>query len=223
MTVRTEPETTPAPPVVRRRGRAWRLVAWLLVAAVAAAVVVPLAAFAQVVAASRATDTGRTDVVVVLGASQFWGKPSPVLEARLARGHELYEQQVAPRILTVGGKQPGDRTTEAAAGRAWLTSQGVTGADVVAVPEGRDTLQSLTAVARVMSDHGWQTATIVTDPAHEARSLAIARALGIDAHGAPTLSGAGSGVTFDYLARESAGLAWFWVGERRTIAPVVAS
>jgi uncharacterized SAM-binding protein YcdF (DUF218 family) len=222
VTVRTEPETTPAPPVVRR-GRAWRLVVWLVIAAAAVAVVVPVAAFAQVLTSSRATDTVRTDVVVVLGASQFWGRPSPVLEARLARGRALYEQQVAPRIVTVGGKQPGDRTTEAAAGRAWLTSQGVAGADVVAVPEGHDTLQSLIAVAHLMSDHGWQTATIVTDPAHEARSLAIARALGIEAHGAPTLTGAGSVVTLDYLARESAGLAWFWVGERRTLDPVVAS
>jgi uncharacterized SAM-binding protein YcdF (DUF218 family) len=74
-----------------------------------------------------------------------------------------------------------------------------------------------------MADHGWTSATIVTDPAHEARSIAMARALGIDAHAAPTQSGAGSGLTLDYVARESAGLAWFWVAERRGVAQVVAS
>jgi uncharacterized SAM-binding protein YcdF (DUF218 family) len=224
MTVSTETPTTAAgTAAVRRRGRAGRVLAWVLAAVVAALVLVPAVAALQVVSTARADDTARTDVVVVLGASQFWGRPSPVLESRLARGKALLDASVSSRIVTVGGKQPGDRTTEAEAGRAWLTSHGVRSSSVVAVPEGRDTLGSLQAVAQVMSDHGWTSATIVTDPAHEARSIAMARALGIDAHAAPTQSGAGSGLTLDYVARESAGLAWFWVAERRSVPQVVAS
>lgn len=222
MTVTSDPSTAAAAPAaVRRRGRARRVVAWLLAAVVAVLVLIPAVATGQVMATARADDTAPTDVVVVLGASQFWGRPSPVLESRLARGKALLDGQVASRIVTVGGKQPGDRTTEAEAGRVWLTGHGVAGSSVVAVPEGRDTLESLQAVAALMKDKGWTSATIVTDPAHEARSLAMARALGIDAHAAPTRSGAGSGVTLDYVVRESAGLAWFWVVERRDVAQVV--
>lgn len=218
----TGPAATPGAPA-RRGSRARRAAAWLVVAVLAVLVLVPAVAALQVVTTARADDTARSDVVVVLGASQFWGRPSPVLETRLARGKQLLDSDVAPRLVTVGGKQPGDRTTEAEAGRAWLTAHGVRGSSVVAVPEGRDTLGSLQAVAAVMAEHGWTSATIVTDPAHEARSLAMARALGIDAHGAPTTSGAGSGVTLDYVAREAAGLAWFWVAERRGLQQVVAS
>jgi uncharacterized SAM-binding protein YcdF (DUF218 family) len=226
MTVSTDPPTTgptaaAGPAAAPRRGRARRVVAWLVVAVVAVLVLIPAAAAWQVMSSAKADDTARTDVVVVLGASQFWGRPSPVLESRLARGRSLLDRDVAARIVTVGGKQPGDRTTEAEAGRAWLTSHGVAGSSVVAVPEGRDTLESLQAVAALMQDKGWTSATIVTDPAHEARSLAMARALGIDAHAAPTQSGAGSAVTLDYVARESAGLAWFWVVQRRDVAQVV--
>jgi uncharacterized SAM-binding protein YcdF (DUF218 family) len=224
MTVSIETPTTDAGAAAApRRGRIRRVLAWVLAAVVAVLVLVPAVAAVQVVTTARAEDTAGTDVVVVLGASQFWGRPSPVLESRLARGKDLLDSDVASRIVTVGGKQPGDRTTEAEAGRAWLTARGVRGSSVVAVPEGRDTLSSLQAVAQVMADHGWTSATIVTDPAHEARSIAMARALGIDAHAAPTQSGAGSGLTLDYVARESAGLAWFWVAERRGVAQVVAS
>ena len=223
MTVTTDPSTAADPSAAVRRRGPRRALAWVLAAVVAVLVLVPAAAAVQVVTTARAADTAPTDVVVVLGASQFWGRPSPVLEARLARGKQLLEGQVADRIVTVGGKQPGDRTTEAEAGRAWLTSHGVRGSSVVAVPEGHDTLESLQAVAQVMAAHGWTSATLVTDPAHEARSIAMARALGIAAHAAPTRSGAGSGLTLDYVVRESAGLAWFWVAERRGVGQVVAS
>ena len=77
------------------------------------------------------------------------------------------------------------------------------------------------AVARVMSARGWTSATIVTDPAHEARSLAIARRLGIDARGSATSRGDGSVLTVDYAARETAGLLWFWAVQRWSVAPVV--
>ena len=88
---------------------------------------------------------------------------------------------------------------------------------------GSDTLGSLTAVAQLMARKGWTSATIVTDPAHLARSLAIARALGIDAHGSPTSSGSGSSITIDYVGRETAGLLWFWLAEHRRVDQIVAS
>ena len=74
-----------------------------------------------------------------------------------------------------------------------------------------------------MAERGWTSATIVTDPAHEARSLAMARALGIDAHGSPTRRGSGSSLTAEYVARETGGLLDFWLVERRGVEPVVGA
>jgi uncharacterized SAM-binding protein YcdF (DUF218 family) len=72
-----------------------------------------------------------------------------------------------------------------------------------------------------MRERHWTSLTIVTDPAHEARSLAMARALGIDARPSPTHAGAGSSLTLDYVARESAALLLFWVRDRRDVDQVV--
>jgi uncharacterized SAM-binding protein YcdF (DUF218 family) len=207
---------------VRRASRVRVAVALVLTVLAVAVVVLPMAAAAAVVLAARQDDRTPTDVVVVLGAAQFNGRPSPVLEARLVHAGELYADGVAPQVVTVGANQPGDRTTEAAVGGDWLVAQGVPREDVTVVPVGHDTLSSLTAVASVMVERGWSSATIVTDPAHEARSLAMARALGVDAHGSPTRSGSGSSMTVEYLARETGGLLYFWLVERRGIEQVVA-
>jgi uncharacterized SAM-binding protein YcdF (DUF218 family) len=203
--------------------RVRRTVLWLLAAVLLTVVAVPLAAAAVVVVTARQDDRTSTDAVVVLGAAQFNGRPSPVLEARLAHARALYADLVAPRIVTVGGNQPGDVTTEGQAGKDWLVAAGTPQQAITAVPTGNDTLTSLTAVARLMAAQGWSSATIVTDPAHVARSLAIARALGIDAHGSPTSSGSGSSLTADYVVRETAGLLWFWGTERRRVETIVAA
>lgn len=182
---------------------------------------VPAYAALRVVTTARADDRTTTDAVVVLGAAQFWGRPSPVLQARLQHAETLYDDGVAARLITVGANQPGDRTTEAEAGREWLVRAGVPARAVVAVPEGHDTLTSLTAVAAVMAENGWTSATIVTDPAHEARSVAMARALGIDARPSSTSSGAGSGLTAEYVARETLALLAFWVVDRGSVQALV--
>jgi uncharacterized SAM-binding protein YcdF (DUF218 family) len=196
------------------------VVALLALALLAFAAVTAVAAY-LVVSTARADDRTPSDAVVVLGAAQFWGRPSPVLQARLGHAASLYAAGVAPRVVTVGSKQPGDITTEAEAGRDWLVRDGVPSTSVVAVPDGHDTLSSLSAVAAVMAERGWTSATVVTDPAHEARSLAIARSLGIDARPSPTQTGSGSSLTAEYVARETFALLAFWLVERRGVAPLV--
>jgi uncharacterized SAM-binding protein YcdF (DUF218 family) len=131
----------------------------------------------------------RSDAIVVLGASQYNGRPSSWFEARLDHARSLYEQGVAPRIVTVGGNQPGDEFTEAGAGRRWLVDHGVPATAVIAVETGSDTLDSLKAVDRVYETNGWDSAVIVTDPWHSYRSRAMARDLGIDAETSPTRQG----------------------------------
>ncbi|HEY7857679.1 MAG TPA: YdcF family protein [Candidatus Nanopelagicales bacterium] len=205
-------------PVRPRRRWGLRIFVTLLVAVL----LTPLVTAGYVVLVSRQDDRTPTDALLVLGAAQYWSRPSPVLEARLAHAKTLYDAGVASRIITVGGKQPGDRTTEAQAGQAWLTAEGVPADAVSAVPTGSDTLASLQAVAVLMREHRWTSLTIVTDPAHEARSLSMARALGIDARPSPTREGAGSLLTFDYVSRESAALLLFWVRDRRDVDQVVS-
>lgn len=136
---------------------------------------------------ARVDDRARTDAIVVLGASQYDGRPSPVFAARLDHARRLYRAGVAPVVVTVGGGQPGDRFTEAEAGARYLTDRGVTG--VVAVGTGSNTLQSLQAVQQVLQQRGWRSVTVVTDPWHSLRSAAMAGDLGISARTSPSRAG----------------------------------
>lgn len=221
MTATADTRPTGAP--VRRKGGVRRAIAVLALGLLAVAIVAPGLALGRVLQAAAYDDTRPTDAIVVLGAAQFWGRPSPVLEARLDHAKALFAADVAPRIITVGGKQPRDITTEAQAGKDWLVEAGVPRKGISAVPTGSDTVTSLTAVAALMAERGWTSATIVTDPAHVARSLAIAGALGIEAHGSPTSAGDGSSLTLDYVVRETGGLLWFWLVGRRDVTPVVGT
>lgn len=138
---------------------------------------------------ARDDDRGTADVVLVLGAAQYAGTPSKVLEARLDHARDLYEEGVAPYIVTTGGNQPGDTYTEADAGVRWLTENGVPEDRVIAVGKGNDTLGSLKAAAEVVKDRGWHSAVIVSDPWHSLRARTMAADVGLEAWTSPTHSG----------------------------------
>lgn len=138
---------------------------------------------------ARYDDQQTADVVLVLGAAQYDGTPSKVLEARLRHAKNLYEDGVAPYIVTTGGNQPGDNYTEASAGVRWLTENGVPQDRVIAVGKGNDTLGSLRAAAEQIHDRGWRTAVIVSDPWHSLRARTMASDVGLDAWTSPTHSG----------------------------------
>lgn len=137
----------------------------------------------------RVDDRTPADVVVVLGAAQYGGTPSKVLEARLTKAKRLYDERVAPIILTTGGRLPGDAYTEAAAGKSWLTEHGVPAAAVIGVGEGNDTLGSLRAAADRARQEGWRTAVIVSDPWHSLRARTMGEDAGLEAWTSPTHSG----------------------------------
>jgi uncharacterized SAM-binding protein YcdF (DUF218 family) len=126
-----------------------------------------------------ATHVDSADAIVVLGAAQYAGTPSPVLAGRLEGAKILYDQGRAPTVLVLGGGQPGDQTTEAATGRQYLIDHGVPEADVVAIPQGNTTLESLQAAARYMDQHGMSSAFLVSDPWHNLRIKKMASDLGI--------------------------------------------
>lgn len=160
-----------------------------------------------------------SDAIVVLGASQFDGRPSAVFRARLDHALKLYSDGVAPRVVTVGGGAPGDRFTEAYAGARYLRQRGVT--DVVEVGVGRDTLQSLKALRDEFERNGWHSAVLVTDPWHALRSRRMATDLGIDAHTSPTRSGPAvrsRSTELWYVGRETAAYLYYRVFHRSSDA-----
>lgn len=160
---------------------------------------------------ARQDDHPRSDAIVVLGASQFDGKPSTVFRARLQHAKALYEQGVAPRVVTVGGGAPGDRYTEAEAGARFLRDRGV---EVLAIGKGRNTLQSLQALQDEFEQQGWDSVVLVTDPWHELRSQRMAGDLGLDASGSPTRTGPAvrdRATEVRYVARETAAYLYYRV------------
>ena len=128
------------------------------------------------------------DAIVVLGAAQYDGRPSPVFEARLQHAVALWKAGVAPYFVVTGGKLPGDRTTEAAVARAYAIAHGVPKEAIFGEDEAHNTLTSLAAVAARMRDRGLGSAVIVSDPTHMLRSLRMAGDLGLEAWGSPTMT-----------------------------------
>ena len=201
-----------------------RLLARLVAALVVLAVLVAGVTAVRVVQAGRADDARSADVLVVLGAAQFDGRPQEYLVARLQHARALYEQGTAKHILTLGGKQPGDRFTEAEAGKAWLVDHGVPADSVLPVGEGRDTLGSVEAAADVMRDNGWTSAVVVTDPWHELRSTTMLSDQGVTVYGSPTPTGpshGGAWVVARYVGRETVAYLAYVVG--RTLSGASAS
>lgn len=158
---------------------------------------------------ARIDDRHKADVVVVLGAAQYDGTPSAVLGSRLDHAARLWRNGVAPVIVTVGGRRAGDTYTEAEAGRHYLTSYGIPRDAVVPIGEGRDTLESLEAVARRAGSAGWHNAVIVSDPWHSLRARTMADDLGLNSWTSPTRSGPivqTRTIQARYIVRESAAL-----------------
>jgi uncharacterized SAM-binding protein YcdF (DUF218 family) len=167
---------------------------------------------------------GKFDAIVVLGAAQYDGIPSPVFRARLDHAAQLYRDGVAGHIVTIGGGQPGDRTTEGQAGVDYLAAAGVDESALTAVGAGSDTLASLRAAEPVLADHGWTSVVVVTDPAHSTRSAMMARDLGWTVQTSPVLDGPAvrADVQVEYRLRETLGVLYYRVtgGPSGISAPV---
>jgi len=126
------------------------------------------------------------DAIVVMGAAQYDGRPSPVFAARLDHGVALFLAGDAPRLVVTGGKAAGDRTTEAAVGRAFAIERGVPAEAVVVEDQSRTTLESVRAVAALLKADDASTAIFVSDRPHMLRVLRMAADAGITAWGSPT-------------------------------------
>lgn len=189
----------------------WKIARRVITALVAVLLVVVALPMLRIEWSGHRPDAARTDAIVVFGAAQFDGTPSPVLKNRLDHALMLYREGVAPRIVTVGGSRPGDRFTEATAGRNYLHGRGVPWNDVKAIKSGDDTFNSAAAVAKWAAGSGVRSFTVVSDRAHVARASTILSSFNFEVHVSAPQSGPGSAMTWQYVARETAGLLRFWV------------
>jgi uncharacterized SAM-binding protein YcdF (DUF218 family) len=168
-----------------RRRLVLRLVALLFLLLVAYMVVT----FGQVWWFSRRDGAREADAVVVLGAAQYDGRPSPVLRDRLDHAHELYDDGLVDVIVVTGGKQAGDQFTEAQAGYLYLRQQRVPEEDLLLEVQGTNTWESLAATARFLRRLDLTNVVLVTDGYHALRVDAIADELGLDASVSPSQRG----------------------------------
>ena len=168
----------------------------------------------------RIWDQGRrderrpADAIVVMGAAQYDGTPSALFESRLRHAVDLFHEGLAPILVVTGGKQEGDRTTEAAAAREFAIRNGVPDSAILSEDQGRNTIESIRSVRRLFREHELSRALFVSDPSHMLRVLRIARDEGIDAYGSPTPSGPNHDrldARLDAMAHELAALGLYFV------------
>jgi uncharacterized SAM-binding protein YcdF (DUF218 family) len=168
-------------------------------------------------AIDEAAVVGTADAIVVLGAAQYDGRPSPVFRARIDHAIDLWRAGRAPLLVMTGGRREGDRTTEAAAARAYAIAAGVPAQAILAEELGRSTLESLEGVARIAAAEGIGPLLFVSDRAHMLRVIQIARDLGLEAYGSPATrspTDATLGRRIDATIYELLALAWYRLGGR---------
>ena len=125
------------------------------------------------------------DVILILGAAEYNGRPSPVLKARLDHGLELFKRGLAPLILTTGGAGGDPMFTEGGVGRAYLTKQGVPAEAIIVEMEGETTMHSTAASAEIMRRMGLKSCIVVSDGYHIFRAKRMLEARGLQAYGSP--------------------------------------
>jgi uncharacterized SAM-binding protein YcdF (DUF218 family) len=128
------------------------------------------------------------DAIVVLGAAQYYGRPSPVLKARLDHALELYERGLAPRIVVTGGHGPDVRFSEAEVSREYLSSRGVAAEYITVENSGGSTMQSIAAVVEIMDRMRMTSCIVVSDDYHIHRAKRMLAENGVEVYGSPRAS-----------------------------------
>jgi uncharacterized SAM-binding protein YcdF (DUF218 family) len=217
VTDRSPSETAPVQPsadatpvgnarVVRRRPR-WRRT----LLALAAVVLVGFAYFGltllQVRAAGASDQARAVDAIVVMGAAQYDGRPSPQLAARLDHVVELWARGLAPLVVVTGGKQVGDRFTEAEASSSYLVEHGVPKESILEENSAHNSYDSLVGVRSLLRPRGLHRILLVSDPYHSLRIRLVSQELGMTAYVSPTRTSPVRGWTaFGKDVEEAAGI-----------------
>ena len=199
----TETESAPIA-VPNRKEKYVKLAFFSWLALILLGVTYLLVTFTQVWWQSTRDEVRTVDAIVVLGAAQWDGVPSPVLEARLEHALRLYENEFAPYIVTTGSNQKGDRFTEAYTGLTYLLERSVPESAILVVIDGSNTFQSLSATGAALDRAGiGSDVLLVSDPYHALRAKEIAREVGLNPWFSPTELDS----SFSQLMRETIGTA----------------
>lgn len=183
-----------------------RLVFRLIVLLIATIVIYLVVTAVQVFLTGRHFQAHAAGAIVVMGAAQYNGVPSPDLQARLNEAKYLWQQQYATNIVVTGSKEPGDVYTEAEASARYLIANGIPAGDIYQAG-GRDSWENLADASPVLLAHGDKAILLVTDGFHEARCLAIASSVGLSASPTPAQSSPIKGwSTLPYYAKETVGV-----------------
>jgi uncharacterized SAM-binding protein YcdF (DUF218 family) len=145
-----------------------------------------LVSIALVVIWSLRDEAAPADAIVVLGAAQWDGRPSPVLRARLQHAHALWSKGHAPWLVVTGGVGAGDTTSEAVVSRRFLTQLGVPASKILLEAEGRTTEQSMRGVAAMLQARQLSRVLLVSDPFHMLRLDVVSRSHGLVPRSSPT-------------------------------------
>jgi uncharacterized SAM-binding protein YcdF (DUF218 family) len=186
------------------------------------AAIIYTVALVMVLVVSQQDQRRVVDAIVVLGAAQYNGRPSPVLRARLDHALQLYAEGLAPRIVVTGGVGRGDTTSEAIVGRHYLLGHGVPPTAVVVQSQGRSTQASMTAVAEWLAAEHLNRVILVSDPFHMFRLRLEARRTDLEAYTSPTESSPISdnpALELRYLATEALKIPVAWA---RAISPLTS-
>jgi uncharacterized SAM-binding protein YcdF (DUF218 family) len=190
-----------------RRKRRWRRVRRTAGATLALLTLYYLASLWFVHTTGTSDQARNVDAIVVMGAAQYDGRPSPQLAARLDHAIELWNEGFAPLIITTGSKQPGDRFTEAEAERNYLVDRGVPATSIIQVG-GTNSYETLRDVKDAVRQRGGESVLLVTDPYHSLRCRMISQELGLTAYVSPTRTSPVRGTgAFLREMREAAGVA----------------
>ena len=149
-------------------------------------VTVWVASLGVVLAWERHDQSRPVGAIVVLGAAQYVGRPSPVLRARLDHALALWRRGLAPIMIVTGGTGTGDTTSEAAVSQRYVVQHGVPEQAVLLETEGRTTSESMAGVAALMNSLSRRDVLLVSDPFHMLRLTIIARRHGLEPFASPT-------------------------------------
>ena len=166
--------------------RALAVVRRILTIVVVTAFTLWLISAAAVMLWSSRDEARPASAIVVLGAAQYAGRPSPVLRARLDHGLDLWHRHLGQLLILTGGTGAGDTTSEAAVGRTYAIKHGVPDTVILMETEGRTTSESMRSVAGMLEARGLQTALLVSDPFHMLRLRILARRFGFTPYTSPT-------------------------------------
>jgi uncharacterized SAM-binding protein YcdF (DUF218 family) len=165
-----------------KRPRAVRL----LLSALALLFMLWLMSFAAVLAWERNDQARPVGAIVVLGAAQYVGRPSPVLRARLDHAIDLWRRDLAPIMIVTGGTGTGDTTSEAAVSQRYAIRNGVPASAILMENEGRTTSESMEGVAAILGSRSRRDVLLVSDPFHMLRLTILARRHGLEPYASPT-------------------------------------